>query len=203
MNTDSCEYHILINAVKKISNVDGLTCEIGVREGGSTQMILDTLKKTKQNKIHIAIDPFGNIEYEHWETKKTRLNYTNKMKNKMLKNLYNHCSRNNMECLFFPLEDTEFFKRYSDGVPIYNEKKYIINTYALVFFDGPHTTKLVKREFDFFYNKIPVGGALVFDDINQYPHMENLDNYIKDKGFEIFEKGSNKISYIKTVELAE
>ena len=101
-----------------------------------------------------------------------------------------------MECLYFPLEDTEFFKRYSDGVPIYNNNKYIINTYALVFFDGPHTTELVKKEFDFFYNKIPNGGIIVFDDINLYPHMKNLDNYIKDKGFEILEKGNHKISYM-------
>ena len=31
------------------------------------------------------------------------------------------------------------------------EKKRILNTYAFVFFDGPHTTKLVKDEFNFFY----------------------------------------------------
>ena len=66
------------------------------------------------------------------------------------------------------------------------------------FFDGPHTTELIKKEFDFFYNKIPNGATIVFDDINQYPHMDNLDNYIKDKGFEILEKGELKISYIKT-----
>ena len=46
MKTDSKEYHILINAVSKIKNVDGFTCEIGVREGGSTEMILNTLKFT-------------------------------------------------------------------------------------------------------------------------------------------------------------
>jgi undecaprenyl pyrophosphate synthase len=141
MKTDSREYNILINAVNKIQNVDGFTCEIGVREGGSTQMILNTLKNTQQNKIHIAIDPFGNIDYEHWENRKEKLDYTNKMKNNMLKNLYTFCSENNMECLYFPLEDTEFFNRYSDGVPIYNENKYILNKYSLVFFDGPHTTK--------------------------------------------------------------
>ena len=61
MNTDSGEYNILINAVEKIRNVDGMTCEIGVREGGSSKIILDTLKNTNQNKVHIAIDPFGNI----------------------------------------------------------------------------------------------------------------------------------------------
>jgi len=36
MKTDSREYHILTNAIDKIQNVDGFTCEIGVREGGST-----------------------------------------------------------------------------------------------------------------------------------------------------------------------
>ena len=113
MNTDSEEYNILINAVKQIYNVEGFTCEIGVREGGSSKIILDNLKETKQNKIHIAIDPFGNIDYEHWENRKEKLDYTNKMKNNMLKNLYTYCSLNDMECLYFPLEDTEFFKRYS------------------------------------------------------------------------------------------
>ena len=197
MDTDSVEYYILENAVKKITNIDGLTCEIGVREGGSTKIILDTLKNTNQNKVHIAIDPFGNIDYEHWENRKEKIDYTNKMKNNMLTHLYSYCSTNNMECLFFPLEDTEFFKRYSDGVPIYNNHKYIINTYALVFFDGPHTTEIIKKEFDFFCNKIPKNGVIIFDDINQYPHMLILDNYIKDKGFEILEKGNVKISYIK------
>tara|TARA_B110000037_G_C16812902_1_gene380436 strand:+ start:350 stop:628 length:279 start_codon:yes stop_codon:yes gene_type:complete len=70
MKTDSTEYDILTDAVTKIKNIAGLTCEIGVREGGSTELILNTLKNTKQNKIHIAIDPFGNIDYEHFEKKK-------------------------------------------------------------------------------------------------------------------------------------
>lgn len=197
MNTDSREYDILTNAVKQIVDVFGLTCEIGVREGGSSQMILETLKKTNQNKVHIAIDPFGNIDYEHWENKKEKLDYTNEMKNKMLQRLYMYCASNDTECLYFPLEDTEFFKRFSDGVPVYKEKKYLINTYALVFFDGPHTTDLVKKEFDFFNEKIPLGGTIVFDDIDQYPHMQNLDSYIQNKGFEILEKGGCKISYIR------
>lgn len=197
MNTDSREYHILTNAVKLITNVKGFTCEIGVREGGGTKMILDTLKSTNQNKIHIAIDPFGNIDYEHWENKKEKLDYTNDMKNRMLKNLYSYCSDNRMEVLFFPLEDTEFFTKYGDGIPIYNEYKQVLNTYALVFLDGPHTTALVKNEFDFFKEKIPVGGVIIFDDIDQYPHMTNLDEYIQSNNFKLLEKGVCKISYIK------
>jgi hypothetical protein len=197
MNTDSREYYILKTAAEKIKEIDGLTCEIGVREGGGTKIILDALKATNQKKVHIAIDPFGNIDYEHWEIRKEKLDYTNTMKNKMLKNLYEYCSNNNMEVLFFPLEDTEFFKKYADGVPIYNEYKQVINTYSLVFFDGPHTTKLVRDEFDFFRDKIPIGGMLVFDDIDQYPHMYSLDSYIQSYNFKIYENGSCKISYIK------
>jgi hypothetical protein len=130
MNTDSREYYIIQNAVNRIQNIDGFTCEIGIREGGSTQIILDELISTKQNKIHIAIDPFGNIDYAHWENKTEKLDYTNKMKNNMLKHLYSYCDDNNMEVIFFPLEDTEFFEKFSNGIPIYNENKSIINSYA-------------------------------------------------------------------------
>ena len=150
MQSDSSEYEILKNAASMIKNVEGFTCEIGLREGGSSEMILDSVKKNGDSKIHVAIDPYGNIEYSHWENRVERLDYSNQMKNKTLSNLYSYCFKNNMECLYFPLEDTEFFKRYSDGIPIYNEYKKIINTYALVFFDGPHTSNLVKIEFDFF-----------------------------------------------------
>ena len=197
MNTDSRDYFVLENAVKNIKDIEGLTCEIGVREGGSTKLILETLKKTNQSKIHIAIDPFGNIEYRHWETAVHRLDYTNSMKNKMLMHLYSYCHENKMEVLFFPMEDTEFFKRFSDGIPVYNEYKQIINDYSLVFFDGPHTTELVKNEFDFFKNKIVKYGYIVFDDIDQYPHMLNLDRYITENGFEKVQQTLCKISYIK------
>ena len=54
-----------------------------------------------------------------------------------------------------------------------------------------------KNEFDFFKDKIPVGGFIIFDDINQYPHMENLDSYILDNNFKMVEKGDCKISYMK------
>ena len=99
MNSDSREYHILSNAVAMLKDVDGLTCEIGVREGGGTKLIIETLLQTNQSKIHIAIDPFGNIEYDHFETKKERLDYTNAMKHRMLANLYTLCNNTGAECL--------------------------------------------------------------------------------------------------------
>ena len=119
------------------------------------------------------------------------------MKNNTLANLYAYCRENNMEFLFFPLEDAEFFARYSDGIPIYNEKKCVVNNYSMVFLDGPHDTNSIKKEFDFFKERMRKGSAMVFDDIDHYPHMDNLDPYIRSNGFEIFQKGTTKISYIK------
>jgi len=146
-------------------------------------------------KIHIGVDPFGNIDYTHWENRTEKLNYTNKMKQLMIINLQKYCYDNEFEFIFFPLEDTEFFKRYSDGIPIYNQNKYIINTYSLVFFDGPHSVSAIKTEFDFFHGKIPKGGYVVFDDINQYPHVKALHPYILSKGYQTQEYGRTKISY--------
>jgi hypothetical protein len=63
--------------------------------------------------------------------------------------------------------------------------------------DGPHTTDLVRAEFDFFKTRIPLSGVIVFDDVDQYPHMVQLDGYIRSNGFAILERGEVKISYIK------
>jgi glycosyltransferase involved in cell wall biosynthesis len=199
IETDSSEYNILTDAVKAVRGVDGMTCEIGLRAGGGTKMILDTLKSSGQSKMHIAIDPYGNIEYEHWETRKERLDYTNKMKTNALRNLYTYCHDNDMDFIFFPMEDSEFFLRYSDGVPLYNEYKTICNSYSLVFFDGPHTTASVLTEFMFFSDKIPPGGIIVFDDINQYPHYPSLDAVIQSHNFKEIERGAVKVSYQKCV----
>jgi hypothetical protein len=195
---DSREYEILTYAIKQIKNVEGLSCEIGVREGGSSYMIMKTLLENNDKKIHIGIDPFGNIDYSHWENKVGKCDYTNSMKQKTLQELYQWCNQHNQEFLFFPLEDTEFFKRYPDGVPVYEQNKYIVDKYASVFFDGPHTTVLIKEEIEFFKSRTPVGGVWIFDDIEQYPHMRNVDSLIRNLGFKQLQKGTKKISYQRT-----
>lgn len=195
--TDSREYDMVIEMAKMIKGVPGLTCEIGVREGGCSFKVMKTLFENDDKRPHLGIDPYGNIDYSHWENKTEKLDYTNQMKLRMQKNIYLWCHLVGYEFLFFPLEDTEFFNRYSDGIPIYNEVKRIINQYALIIFDGPHTTDLVKIEFDFFKDKVPVGGVLIFDDIKQYPHMEKLDPYIQSCGYELVKSGDYKACYRK------
>lgn len=114
---------ILINACLQIKNVYGLTAEIGIREGGSSLLIMKTCLDNKDKRIHIGIDPFGNILYNHWENINERLDYTNRMRNKMLKNIYKFSFDFNLDFLFFCLEDIEFFEKFGNGIPVYEEEK--------------------------------------------------------------------------------
>lgn len=197
--TDSQEYHILIHACEEAAQVEGLTCEVGVREGGSSYMIMKTLKLMGKQRPHVAIDPYGNIDYTHWETDVCSCTgYNNEMKSGALGRLYEWCKQNDYNLIFLPLEDTEFFSRFADGVPVYDQVKTLQNEYALVFFDGPHSTEAIRKEIDFFAPRMVEGGMWVFDDVGQYPHMEKLDTYICALGFVMVEAGSTKISYKKT-----
>lgn len=205
---DSSEYEILLNAVDRIVDVDGLTCEIGLREGGASYKIMNRLRDKASVRPHIAIDPYGDIPYIHHNSDSTgggtsttgtngvRLDYNLEMKNRALSRLYRWCGEVKYPFSFYEMEDTEFFIRFSDGVPSYDYVKTLQTQYALVFFDGPHSTRTILAEIDFFKSRTPVGGVWVFDDIDQYPHASEIDPILLTKlGFESLETGSRKASY--------
>lgn len=218
--TDSSEYEILYNAAQKIKGVPGAVVEIGTRRGGSAKLIIDALSSQNDtNRSMFCIDPYGNIDLDitninatvHYPGKfqvegdpnskdiafKTKFDYTNDMRNRIIPSLYYYAFNSGLNFTFFCLEDTEFFNRYSDGVPVYEEEKKLINEYAFVFYDGPHTNEAVLREIEFFMPKTPVGGIYVFDD----EWMLNTDGIVIPKllenGFEILERGKIKGSYVK------
>ena len=215
-NTDSSEYEILINATSKIKGVEGAVVEIGTRRGGSAKMMMDTLvRKGDNNRSFFCIDPYGNIDFVQTNlsltahnpeiqkngdpnskelTKAIKLDYDNSMRNRVIPSLYYYAFTCGLNFQFFCLEDTEFFNRYSDGVPVYNEVKKIENKYALVFFDGPHNNQAVFTETDFFIPRSVIGTVFVFDDIWMYDH-DSCENLLFKAGFEILEKGQIKASY--------
>ena len=197
LETDSFDYELLYNASKSIVDIDGLICEIGIRRGGSLKYIIDGLPVNSQKTI-IAIDPYGNIDYISEENEIGKLDYTNGMKNESMPHIYNYIRNTNINFIFFNLEDTEFFKRFADGVPIYNETKQIINKYSLVFFDGPHDLRSIQLEIDFFIDKTVKGSVFVFDDIITYNHMAVHERLLS-SGFELFGVGpqNRKLSYKK------
>ena len=82
-------YKVLIDSVKLVSELPGLTCEIGVRAGGSSYKIMREKLRCNDKSVHIGIDPFGNLLWTREDgIEKIRLDYTNKMKREMLRDLY-------------------------------------------------------------------------------------------------------------------
>jgi len=183
---DSTEYEIITEACKTLGD-NLLTAEIGVRQGKGTATILETLKDKKH--WHIGIDPYGNLDYQHYDKSSSyTCDYTNSMKLQLIKDIdYENFT-------LFPMGDDEFMKRFSDGVPIYREKKEIINKYDLVHFDGPHKTVDVIKEVVFFGERSHAGTVFVFDDYPKFNMDLILKVIVNEFGFMLLKQGKNKIS---------
>ena len=208
--TDSSEYEILQAGALAIKGVEGAVVEIGTRRGGSAKIIIDSLVANGDaNRSMFCIDPYGNIAIEvsdksiemHKvqvdENNSIRLDYTNNMRDRIIPSLYYYAYQAGLNFTFFCLEDNEFFKRYSDGVPVYNNEKILEDKYAFVFFDGPHTNDAVKEELAFFLDKVNPGSVFVFDDLHVYDHDEEIEPILFANGFELITKGNIKASYKK------
>ena len=160
---DSLEYSLLAKWTDQLNVISTdfiTTLEIGVREGYSSHVICENIKGAH---VHIAVDPYRDIDYKHVDDKEgfasywidenkqpirnpdgsfKRPTYPNSMKETFNKNFEHH-----KKTVLFQLEDTEYMNAFGNGVPIYyNGKKKLVNKYDLVFFDGPHTTEAVMRE---------------------------------------------------------
>ncbi len=192
---DSADYHLLTKGVELSAHVPGLTCEIGLRRGGGTKHIIDALAIHAPHKVHVAIDPYGHIPYEHKEGQVVQLDYTNDMRDECLANLYQYTREKKINLQFHNLEDTEFFKRYADGVPVYNVEKRIETKYSFVHFDGPHCDKALRLEIGFFEERMSPGGCWVFDDVTGYYDHDRLEKIIFALGFKLIEKTWHKALY--------
>lgn len=199
---DGHDYHVVSDAVESVQGVPGMACEIGLRRGGGSKFMIDAMIRTKQKRTLIGIDPYGNIDYitkklpNDAETVVTKMDYTNEMRDLCIINMYLYSARNQINFLFFPLEDTEFFKRYADGVPVYEENKRIETQYAVVYFDGPHQVDPVRTEIEFFDARTAKGSAFIFDDVSYYDHSI-LDRELHERGWVNKIRSPHKWSYIK------
>ena len=187
---DSTEYDLLESACNLVPWPEILTAEIGVRQGQGSKIILDLFKE--KNHWHIGIDPYGNLNYQHYDTTGSyTCDYTNSMKLQLLQDLpYENFT-------LYSIGDDEFMKRFQDGVPIYKNKKEIINTYDLVHFDGPHKTIDVIRETMFFGDRARIGSVFVYDDYPKYDMNVIGTILIEHLGFTPVLKGDNKIALQK------
>tara|TARA_Y100001938_G_C8008668_1_gene388772 strand:+ start:396 stop:974 length:579 start_codon:yes stop_codon:yes gene_type:complete len=184
---DSKEYEILKEACESLTGDDFFTAEVGVRRGLGSKLILMNLEHKRH--WHIGIDPYGNLNYQHYDNKKpTTADYTNDMKQELIKDL------NYKNFSLFQMEDDEFMKRFADGVPIYREKKEIRNIYDLVHFDGPHRSLDVIRESIFFAERSHSGSVFIYDDYPKYDMQTILSIIVNQYEFMLLKQGKNKIS---------
>jgi hypothetical protein len=200
LNENGRDYHVLVDAAKAIKGVEGMTVEIGLREGGGSKNIIDTLiQNSDLGRTHIAIDPYGHIEYRLKDNETVTYDYHNDMRNRTIASMYAYIQNKNINFLFFPLEDSEFFIRFSDGVPTYSDKSKRMETkYALVYFDGPHTTQDTFDETQFFMARAVPGSIFVYDDIEGYYDHEYIKKHLFQNGWIERMRSTTKNSYIKT-----
>lgn len=192
---DSWDYDLIYKGIELSKDTKGLCLEIGLRLGGGTKEIIDGIADFSPNKVALAIDPYGSILYEHKEGEHVVLDYSEDMKAECMENVYPYACAKRVHFIFFNLEDTEFFKRYSDGVPIYSIVKSIENKYSFIHFDGPHAVKPLLKEIDFFLDRIEKGACFCFDDVIGYYDHDHIEQYLFSKGFKLIEKRNRKALY--------
>lgn len=190
---DSKEYEFFDEAVKLLKNPIGVSVEIGVRRGMGTKCIIDAYRKYHPGvKLkHLGIDPYGDIIYRTADSDLGgRLDYTNKMKQEALLDIIKEYSEFN----FINLEDSEFFKRFADGYPVYDNEKKLLTQYEMVHFDGPHDTESVMKEVNFFLDRKPKQCVYVFDDIDTHD-IDKIGEHLIWNGFKEIKKGNRKIVF--------
>ena len=157
---DGAEYELLEKWSKGFDCQGYRSCEIGVREGLGSKIIMDNVIN---NYMHVGIDPYGNLAYQHYDRAYTKnwsehrrgnitANYTDEMRDTMLKDFYKY--RNEGKFRLANMTDSLFMSHpeHQDMV------------FAFVHFDGPHMTKDVITEAVWFANRSAPHTRFVFDD---------------------------------------
>ena len=156
------------------------TCEIGVREGLGSQVIMMAIKARVLNKPyeHIGIDPYNNLKYQHYDNSESyTADYTDEMRAQMVKDFANNKNFN-----FYHMTDIQYMNVFNAAGKIYD----------LVHFDGPHMTRDVMREAIWFADKSRKGTRFIFDDYKKFG-MEDVAKALDYWDFKVIQSGENKI----------
>ena len=195
---DSTEYHLITKEIGKLElNQVTLTCEIGLREGLGSKIIMDAILDSKPKLYkHVAVDPYNNLSYEHYDNEGSVVaGYTEEMKQKTVSYLY----QNYPDFDFFHMTDDYYFKTMGEGHQfVLNQQLVIFGLYQVVHLDGPHTTKAVIDELGFFIPRMASKGLIILDDYTDL-QMGIVDMLLKTYNFNVVEKVYNKIIYQKEI----
>ena len=183
---DSTDYDLLDKWSKDFDCQGYKTCEIGVREGLGSKIIMDNVRN---NYIHVGVDPYGDLVYQHCDDQPNRQwighepgvapTYPDSMRDQMLYDFKPY--RNEGRFTLCNMTDTKFM----------NDTEHKNSTFAFVHFDGPHMTKDVITEAVWFANRSAPHTRFVFDDHNKYA-MSVIANLLLYYDFKTVEMGQNK-----------
>jgi len=184
---DSAEYELLEKWSKGFDCNGYYSCEIGVREGLGSKIIMDNVVN---NYLHIGIDPYGDLIYQHidnqkdcqWEglEKGVAPTYSDKLRDQLLEDFKPYIEQGKFT--LSNITDTLFM-----SYPPNQDKKF-----AFVHFDGPHMTKDVITEAVWFANRAAPNTRFIFDDYPIY-NQRLINEMLVPFGFIVKEEGENKI----------
>lgn len=184
---DSAEYELLEKWSKGFDCNGYYSCEIGVREGLGSKIIMDNVVN---NYLHIGIDPYGDLVYQHldnqkdcqWEglEKGVAPTYSDDIRDQLLEDFKPYIEKGKFT--LSNITDTLFMT-----YPPNQDKKF-----AFVHFDGPHMTRDVVTEAVWFANRSAPNTRFIFDDYPQY-NQRILNEMLVYFGFIVKEEGTNKI----------
>lgn len=196
IQTDGNEYHLLDIACDLVKDVPGLIVELGNYLGGGMLRMMNHFHNNGSQRIFVGIDPYGAIPYANVNGVNHCYAYSNRTKSAFLSQIYKVCHERNTNFIFFNITDNQFFNRFPDGIPVYEEQEVIHSAYALVVIDGPHEYNAVFNEFNFFKSRMNTNGIIVFDDICDYDH-KTLHEIILAEGFDVVNYSTYKAVYKK------
>ncbi len=175
--TDSLDYEILREAARRSpGGIDFPWIEVGTREGGSAEMLLEL---APPQTTLVSVDPYGGIPYYAWATNQAtgkeewcwvpgiaeQVGYTSEMRVRATTELLGIAEKLEQNFLPLPMTDEDFMDCFESGVPVYwRGHRYLRNTYGLVFLDGPHSQEAQALELEFFIPRLAARGCLVVDD---------------------------------------
>lgn len=196
---DSGEYEFLTEAVQLSARIPGMCLEIGLRRGMGTKMIIDAVREFCPNKTVISIDPYGSIPYvgrEH--IGEIRLDYDNSMKVDCMVDMWTYVRDNPCNFRYECLTDTEFFEKYSRGVPKYDIFHTVESVYSMAHLDGPHNYEHVSSEVLWLNDRMVSGAVIVIDDCTpDFIDIEPVNQLFYLLNWELYKQGVKKNIYRK------
>ena len=183
---DSTDYDLLEKWSKDFDCQGYKTCEIGVREGLGSKIIMDGVRN---NYIHVGVDPYGDLVYQHFDDQAQRQwigyepgvapTYPDSMRDTLLYDMMPY--RKKGKFTLCNMTDEDFM----------NISKHKESKFAFVHLDGPHTTKAVSTEAVWFANHSAPNTRIVFDDYKNYD-MAVIARLLEYYDFKVIESGKNK-----------